>query len=305
MIKHVVNSPLTDISNAKILLVDDDRLNTAILRKSLDQFNNVYSVHSGEEAIEFCQKTLPDLVLLDVMMPGLDGHVTCKILKTLEGMKDCPIIFSTSLTGIEEELKCWEAGGSDFVSKPVSSITLLIRLQSHIRLKMQGNKRTSSPIFDSLTGLRNKRFFEGFYQQHIHVSKRNNTDLSLVIVDIDYFEQYIDLYGHAQGDLCLKLLTRTVSEILKHPTDVAIRYSEKKFVIVLPNTDITGTKFIAKEIISHFEKLAIPHVQSPHAVVTVSVGLASLSTTSDEEDIFTLANQRLYSIKNSGKNACA
>jgi DNA-binding response OmpR family regulator len=92
-------------------------------------------VHSGNDAIEFCHKIRPDLILLEVMMPVLDGHVTCKILRTLQGMENCPIIFSTPHFETEDNIKCSEAGGTDFISKPISPATLLECVQNHIRKK--------------------------------------------------------------------------------------------------------------------------------------------------------------------------
>ena len=305
MVKQIIDSSVADISNAKILLVDDDRLNTAILRKSLELFDNVYSVYSGQDAIEFCQKNLPDIVLLDVMMPGLDGYVTCQMLRTIDGMENCPIIFSTSLTSIEDEIKCWEAGGNDFISKPVSPLTLLMRVQAHIRLKLQCDEQKSIAIFDSLTGLRNKYFFEGYYQQQVHLSLRNKTDLSLLVLDIDYFENYKNYYGHRQADLCLILMAKTVSDLLHRPTDIVVRYEGEKFVVVLPSTDIQGARFIANEIINQFKKQAIPNSQSPQGIVTLRTGLASFATTEEGEDIFTLADQRLSCVKSAGNSACA
>jgi diguanylate cyclase (GGDEF)-like protein len=305
MIKQIIDSSVADISDAKILLVDDDRLNTAILRKSLALFDNVYSVYSGQDAIEFCHKNLPDLVLLDVMMPGLDGHITCQMLRTINGMANCPIIFSTSLSGIEDEMKCWEAGGNDFISKPVSPLTLLMRVQAHIRLKLQCDEHKSLAIFDSLTGLRNRHFFDDYYQQQVHLSQRNKTDLSLLVMDIDYFENYKNYYGHAQGDSCLILMAKTISQLLHRPTDVVVRYSGEKFVVLLPNTDIQGAKFIANEMINHFEKAGLPNSQSPQGIVTIRTGLASFAASQDGDDIFTLANQRLSPVKSVYQNACA
>ncbi|WP_293748063.1 diguanylate cyclase [uncultured Paraglaciecola sp.] len=305
MIKQIIDSSMADISNAKILLVDDDPLNTAILSKSLELFDNVYSVHSGQDAIEFCHKILPDLVLLDVVMPHLDGHITCQILRTIDGMENCPIIFSTSLSGIEDEIKCWEAGGNDFVSKPVSPLTLLMRVQSHIRLKLQCDEHKSMAIFDSLTGLRNRHFFDGYYQQQIHLSLRNKTDLSLLVIDIDYFENYKEYYGHAKGDSCLILMAKMISELLHRPTDVVVRYNGEKFVIILPNTDIQGARFIANEMINQFAKEGLPNSQSPQGIITVRTGLASFATSKDGEDILTLANQRLSSVKSACQSACA
>jgi diguanylate cyclase (GGDEF)-like protein len=305
MIKQIIDLSVADISNATIFLVDDDRLTTAILRKALALFNNVYSVYSGQEAIEFCHETLPDLVLLDVMMPGLDGHITCQMLRTIDGMENCPIIFSTSLSGIENEIKCWEAGGNDFISKPVSPFTLLMRVQSHIRLKLQSDEQKSIAIFDRLTGLRNRYFFDDYYQQQVHLSQRDRTDLSLLVMDIDYFENYKDYYGYAQGDLCLILMAKTLSETLHRPTDVIVRYDGEKFVVLLPNTDIQGARFIANEMINQFEKKGLPNSQSPQGIVTLRTGLASFATSQDGDDIFTLANQRLSSVKSVCQNACA
>jgi PleD family two-component response regulator len=177
MIKQIIDTSATDRASTIILLVDDDRLSTAILSNSLEKSYKVHVVHSGEEAIAFCQQRLPDLILLDVMMPNLDGHVTCKILRTLEGMQDCPIIFSTSLTGIEDEIKCWEAGGTDFLAKPVSPVTLLMRVQAHTRLKSESDTSNFSAILDGLTGLRKRRHFDNYNLYKVNSNCNNDADL--------------------------------------------------------------------------------------------------------------------------------
>ncbi|MBU3004463.1 GGDEF domain-containing response regulator [Paraglaciecola arctica] len=305
MVKQIVDSCCKDISSATILLVDDDRMNTATLSTAFEQFDKVYSAHSGEEAIEFCQKNLPDLIILDVVMPGLDGHTTCKILRTIDGMEDCPIIFSTSSTGVQDELKCWEAGGTDFVCKPVSTDTLLMRVENHIRRRLESNELKFLAIYDRLTGLRNRRFFNDYYKQQLHVSQRSNSDFSLVVSEIDYFEQYRETHGNTKADLCMKFLAKTVSELLHYPTDAAVRYDNNKLVVVLPNTDIRGAQYIANEIINQFEKHAIANPESPRDIVTVSVGVSSFATTVDGEDVFALAEQRLYSLKDDKKKISA
>tara|TARA_R110002167_G_scaffold117381_2_gene293314 strand:+ start:195 stop:728 length:534 start_codon:yes stop_codon:yes gene_type:complete len=177
MIKQIINPSVKDKSTTIILLVDEDRRSTAILSNSLEQLYKVHVVHSGEEAIEFCQQRLPDLIFLDVMMPNLDGYVTCKILRTLEGMQYCPIIFSTSLTGIEDEIKCWEAGGTDFLAKPVSPVTLLMRVQAHIRLKSQSDASKFSAILDGISGLRKRRHFDNCNLHEVNSNCNNDAEL--------------------------------------------------------------------------------------------------------------------------------
>jgi diguanylate cyclase (GGDEF)-like protein len=304
MITQIMDSSTVDITNALILLVDDDKLNTLITAKSLEQFRNVKAVHSGAKAITFCKETPPDLVLLDVVMPGLDGHATCRVLRTLEGMENCPIIFSTSLESVEDEINCWDAGGTDFVSKPVSPATLQKRIQSHLRLKLKSDKQNALAAFDSLTGLRNRRFFDDYYQEQLRLGRRNKTDLAVAVIGIDNFKQYNDYYGQAQGDLCLKFVAKIITEQLHRPTDVAVRYDGEEFVLVLPNTDIEGARFIASNIMSQFEKQATPHAQSSLKKITLSAGLASLGSTDSDADLFSVAEQRLYSVKNAGRNAC-
>lgn len=301
----MIDLSTADIASANILLVDDDQLNTDILSQSLKQFDNVYSVNSGALAIEFCKNTPPDLVLLDVMMPEMDGHATCRELRRIDGMQDCPIIFSTSLSGVQDEINCWEAGGTDFISKPVAPRSLIKRIQSHIRLKLQSDAQKALAIFDSLTGLRNRRFFDDYYEQQISLSHRTKTDLSLVAIDLDYFKQYNDCYGHVQGDFCLKIVAKILSDKLNRPTDIAVRYGGEEFALILPNTDIQGARFIAQKIIAQFEKQAIPHENSPLGIVTVSAGVASLSTIGDGDDLFTVADRSLYLVKQAGRNACA
>lgn len=296
---------MSDIASANILLVDDEHLNTDILVECLNQFKNVYTVTSGARAIAFCKKSPPDLIILDVMMPEMNGHETCRILRKLDGMDDCPIIFSTSLNSAQDEINCWDAGGTDFVTKPITPQTLIKRIQSHIRLKLQSDAHKALAIFDSLTGLRNRRFFDDFYTQQLSLSRRTKTDLSIVAVDVDYFKAYNDLYGHIQGDFCLKLVAKVLSEQLHRPTDIAVRYGGEEFALILPNTDIEGARYIAGEVISEFKQQAIPHEKSPLGIVTVSAGVASLSAIDADEDLFDVADKSLYMVKKAGRNAWA
>lgn len=294
-----------DITKANILLVDDDKINTAILARSLAMFKNTSQVHSGLDAIEFCKKTPPDLVILDVLMPVMDGYATCKMLKSLPHMENCPIIFSTSLGNTSDEIACWEAGGSDFVSKPVSPQTLLKRIWSHLTLKLKYDEQQELAYFDSLTGLGNKRHYTNFYSEQLALASRTKKDLSIVMLDVDYFKKYNDAYGHQQGDQCLINISNTIKSQLHRPTDVGMRYGGEEFAIILPDTDIKGARFVANNIIAEIMNLRLPHKDSPYNVVTISAGVSSLNTISDNEDLFLMADKQLYEAKKVGRNVCA
>ena len=296
--------PLIEVTKAKILLVDDEKINTMVLADALKDFELVYQVQSGAEAIKFCKKTPPDLVILDVKMPNMNGHITCKMLKNLPHMQNCPIIFSTSLSSVEDELACWDAGGADFVSKPVTPRTLLKRIWSHIELKLRHDIHQELAFFDGLTGLKNRRFFDDFYQQQIALAKRIDEDLSVIIIDIDFFKQYNDKYGHAQGDTCLRFVAQTIEKQLHRPTDTAARYGGEEFVVVLPNTDLPGAQFVANKIIKQIENEGLVHMGSTFKIVTASAGVASLKTNGDNTDVFLVADKHLYQAKSTGRNVC-
>lgn len=294
-----------DVVKAKILLVDDEKMNTAILAKSLAMFPDIHQVHSGLEAIEFCKKSPPDLIILDIVMPGMTGYETCKALKKLPSMLNCPIIFSTSLTSIDDELACWEAGGADFINKPVIPLTLIKRIWSHIQVKLKYDEQQKLSYFDSLTGLGNRRHFDAFYVEQLALASRAKTDTAVVMLDVDYFKVFNDNYGHIEGDQCLKEVAKTIQAQLHRPTDSAMRYGGEEFVLVLPNTDIKGAQFIANNIITKIKELNIENTGSPYGVVTVSAGIASLGTLKKDEDLLSISDKQLYLAKESGRNMCA
>lgn len=295
----------SEVEKAVILLVDDEEVNTAILRNALTDFGRTYEVHSGDEAISFCKKHPPDLVILDVQMPELDGLTTCKLLKTMPEMANCPIIFSTSLETVEDELRCWEAGGADFIPKPVVSLTLIKRIHSHVLLKLKSDMRDNLAFYDNLTDLRNRRYFDDIYTQQINLAKRNSNDLAMLVIDIDYFKHYNDFYGHQQGDKCLTQVAEIISAELHRPTDIAIRYSGGKFVVMLPDTNTKGAKRVGEGIVAKIFEANLAHVKSPFDVVTISLGVSSLNTCGEDENLFKLADTKLCSAKDNGRNACA
>ena len=299
------SSAYPEVKNATILVVDNDKLCTSILSNALQGFGKVFEVQSGKEAILFCEKQTPDLVILDVEMPELNGWQTCEILRQMPTMKLSPIIFSSAKSSIEDELKCWDMGGSDFIIKPVNARTLIKRIYAHIMLKLKTEELEKFAFMDGLTELYNRRFFNNYYTQQLELAKRNKTDISLLVINIDFFKRYNDCYGLKQGDACLKSVATIISNLLRRPTDIAVRYGGEAFVAILPDTGLYGSKKIASDISKAVQQAKLPHSQSSHQIVTVSTGVASLFTTEDHVDLFNLADNRMHEAKDQGCNIVA
>ncbi len=293
-----------NIHDAIILVVDDNSINTDILLSMLTSYGykNCVAINLPLEAIEFCTKNPPDLIILDVIMPDINGHKLCRILKKIPGMENCPIIFSTTSNTPEDEISCWEAGGSDFVSKPVLPQTLVKRIESHLQLKLINDVKDELIIIDSLTGLRNRRFYDEVYRQQVNLALRNNEDFSIVALDIDYFKLYNDSYGHIAGDECLKKIALTLETNIHRPTDVVFRYGGEEFVMILPATDEAGARAVAQKIIASVHNLNLDHKESPFGVITISAGIACLKTSEGDSDLLTVADNKLYQANELGRN---
>jgi diguanylate cyclase (GGDEF)-like protein len=300
VLSNVQNGQI-DIFGAHILLVDDDQMHNEILENSLSEFERISMCNNGSDAIEFCRKQQPDLVVLDVLMPGLDGHEACKVIKTLPNMESCPIIFSTFLNTIEDEVSCWEAGGSDFVGKPVIPLTLKRRIFAHLQVKLRADQDRALSNQDPLTGLFNRRFFDDYYARQYSLAKRMGSDLSVIVFDIDYFKQFNDTYGHAEGDKCLKQVANSIGKFANRPTDAAVRFGGEEFVLVLPNTNLAGAKHLVAGIFKDIDALNIEHSSSELGRVSVSAGIATLANYAQETDLFIEADKNLYCAKNQGR----
>ncbi|MFQ3198546.1 MAG: diguanylate cyclase (GGDEF)-like protein [Paraglaciecola sp.] len=294
---------LTRSDKASILVVDDQSINIQIINQILIDDYQVFFAHSGDEALDFCTKTPPDMVLMDVVMPKMDGLTTCQIMKQTPGLDTIPVIFVTALQKQNEENACWEAGGIDYLIKPVNPATLLNRIKAHITLKFQTDLLKKMVYLDGLTGVYNRRYFDDFLQQQIGQAKRADQSLAVLMVDIDYFKQFNDQYGHLHGDDQLKAVAQCLADILCRPMDIVARHGGEEFACVLPCTDALGARHIAQEMIDSVESLGIPHKLSPYHKLTISVGLAMVDDgVKSGEDLVLAADTCLYKAKKTGRN---
>ncbi len=311
--------------NFSILIVDDEPKNIQLLGSILSKENfDVEFAVDGKSCLEWVASSDFDLILLDVMMPDIDGYTVCKKIKSDNSKKDIPIIFLTAKVESDEILKGFDAGGVDYIIKPfkVSELMSRINVQLEISkmkkslieknklltklnedLNIANEKLDKLSKTDPLTGIANRRFMDEVLDQEWKRAVRNNSSLSFIIVDIDCFKQFNDNYGHLKGDECLKLVTAELTREIKRSSDIVARFGGEEFAIILPETD--DALEVADNCRRAIEKLQIPHEFSKSLnVVTISVGVSTVIPTQDMkvEKLMDSADRGLYKAKESGRN---
>lgn len=262
------------------------------------------SVSTARDAIEWSRANKPDLILMDVVMPDIDGHQACRMLNDMAETAHIPVIFVTGSANDSEQEKCWEAGGVDFVEKPVNPTTLRNRVKSHLNHKLKTDLLEKLIYLDRLTGAYNRHYLEDNLPSVIRDSVRNERDLSFILFDIDFFKQFNDIYGHLKGDTCLWKISKETMQSLLRPRDTLVRVGGEEFLVILPETDTKGAFSVAKRLIATISSLKIEHKASPTKVVTVSAGVSCYQTADGEssENAILRADKALYKAKASGRN---
>jgi PleD family two-component response regulator len=211
-----VNIPET---KAKILIVDDEPLNIEVMSGTLEELGDIMFATTGDEAVELAVREKPDIIILDVMMPGSDGYQVCRQLKETTGTENIPVIFATAMSDDTDEAKGFEAGAVDYVTKPIVAPVVLARVRNHLQLKRYRDYLETIAFIDGLTGVPNRRSFDQHIRAEWQRATRSNTELSLLLIDIDHFKQYNDTYGHQAGDACLTLVAKALSSSVHRPGD--------------------------------------------------------------------------------------
>ena len=291
--------------NGRLLIVDDAMENIQILNHVLGEEHEVLFAMNGERALELAHQHQPDLILLDAVMPGMDGYEVCAALRASSDVSDIPIIFVTALTTPEDETRALEAGAVDFITKPFNVAVVRARVRTHLTLKRQSDAMRELTLTDALTGVANRRSFNDAIQNEWRRCARSGMPLSVVMIDIDHFKRYNDAYGHQAGDACLKQVASTMLQCAGRPPDLLARYGGEEFVILLPQVDVPGAQTVAQRILESVRALAIPHrMSSVSDAVTVSLGVATLMP--DEggspEGLVRCADDALYQAKKNGRN---
>jgi len=288
-----------------VMIVDDERININLLNQLLRDEYKVMVATSGEQALRAIPEKLPDLILLDVMMTGMDGFDVCRRLKNDEATQNIPIIFITAINSAEEETLGFELGAVDFISKPFNSSVVCARLRTHIRLKQKSDLLEKLVALDGLTNIPNRRAFDEMLEREWAINKRTGLPISAIMIDVDKFKEYNDFYGHSAGDVCLIKVAQALTDSLLRPGDYLARYGGEEFAAILGNTDIAGALTIGERFREAIEEMQLPHERSSSSdFVTVSVGVASITPTSNStpEALFNKADVMLYQAKQAGRN---
>jgi len=304
--------------SSRILVVDDVPVNIQLLVTYLAaEGYDVVSAKDGHDAMKAVKEHQPDLILLDVMMPKMNGFKVCEAIKSDDATKFIPVILVTALNELEDKIKGMDSGADDFLAKPFNKLELLVRVRSLLRIKhlhdelqekvieLQRTKEElrQLAITDGLTGLYNYRYFKEQLLQELKRAQRYSLNTAVVMIDIDHFKQYNDKNGHPAGDVVLKDIARLLRDNIRN-IDLAARYGGEEFSLILIETDKPSAKIVSEKIRKLVEDYGFAYESSqPDGKLTISTGVATFPE--DGEDFDTLvskADQRLYRAKEAGRN---
>lgn len=314
-----------------LLIVDDNEMNRDVLRRHLKHqgYMSIYLATNGREALEMIKTKSLDLIFLDIMMPEVNGYQVLEYLKSSGNLNRIPVIMISALNETDSVAKCIEMGAEDYLTKPFDPILLGARTSACLEKKRlrdreqlyrqqleETNQKLAEAItkletsskLDGLLGIANYRYFDEVLQKEWKNATRTQEPLSLAMLDIDFFKQYNDTYGHPTGNDCLQQIANLVKRGLNRPRDLVARYGGEEFAIILPNTNLEGAIMVADSICLGVRDLNISHMRSQVSeYVTVSLGVATIissdiTDSSSPAELISKADRALYTAKQEGRN---
>lgn len=291
--------------NGRILVVDDAMENIQILHAALQEEQEVLFALDGERALELARTQHPDLILVDAMMPDMDGYAVCAALRAAPETRDIPVIFVTALKTPEDETRALEAGAADFITKPVNAAVVRARVRTQLTVKRQADALRALTLTDPLTGVANRRAFDERLEAEWRRCARAGLPVALILADVDHFKAYNDHYGHQAGDACLVQVAAALRRGAGRTHDLVTRYGGEEFAILLPQLDALGAEGVARRLLAELAQLGLAHAASPTAPhLTMSLGLASLvpSDAQGADVLVASADALLYQAKAGGRN---
>lgn len=288
----------------RLLVVDDQPTNIQVLYRVFADDCQVFMATSGEQALHTAREEAPDVILLDVMMPDMDGYEVCRQLKQDSATRDIPILFVTAHHEAQEEARGLACGAVDFITKPIHPAVVRARVHTHLTLQRQTEVLKRLVFIDALTHAFNRRYFDERLAEEWGRAQRTGRPLGLILIDVDYFKQFNDVNGHQRGDDALRQVAQALKGTILRPGDVVCRYGGEEFACLLPDTDLDGALQVAQRMKLAVRDLAIGHPASAVAeVLTISAGVAVRTPTSrgDAAALLALADAQLYRAKAEGR----
>ena len=289
-----------------ILVVDDMTTTLLLLHDLLKDTYEVKIAKSGTKALEILESPNDiDLILLDIEMPDINGYDVCKRIKNNETIKNIPIIFITGRTSQEDEEYGLNLGAINYITKPFNKAIVKLRIKNYLDLKIKNDMLEKLSMYDGLTNIRNRRFFDETFEKTFSEIKRDKKSLAVLMIDIDFFKPYNDNYGHGQGDETLRKVAKALEKTIKRASDFVARYGGEEFVILLKDINKDGVEAVANNLLNAIRELKITHEFSKiENYVTVSIGVSYYNSSSDvtKLELLLKADETLYSVKNSGRN---
>jgi len=296
---------MNPVEPQKVLIADDDPINRQLLAELLKPEYTVLLAKNGEQALERAARHAPDLLLLDVMMPDMNGFDVLRRLRADPDTAQLAVIFISGLDRPEDEANGLKLGAADYIAKPFNATVVMARVALHLQMVRQRRMLERLANVDGLTELANRRRFDEVYAQEWARAQRSGAPLSIALLDIDAFKKYNDRYGHPAGDRALRAVARVARAAMRRPADLAARYGGEELVLVLPETGAGEARGVVDGLCAALAGLQLTHAASGVApVLTVSVGGATLGTHGMETaaDLFEAADNHLYRAKEEGRN---
>jgi diguanylate cyclase (GGDEF)-like protein len=296
----------TEQSRPVVLIVDDVATNIKILADALrDEFRIKVASNGGDALETALAEPQPDLILLDIMMPEMDGYEVCRRLKSQPETSKIPVIFVTAKSTEQDETLGFSLGAIDYITKPFSIPVVKARVRNHVTLKRQADQLEQISLLDALTQIPNRRYFDEALQREWQNAARQRQALSLLMIDIDHFKAYNDCYGHSSGDQALRRIAQLLDDNLRPRQDVAARYGGEEFVVILPATNSQEARQIAETLRQQVLALQLhlgPDSMAPLLSISIGCATAAANEQGNPEQLLQLADRLLYRAKESGRN---
>jgi len=289
-----------------IFVVDDNNTNLLTAKIALDETYRTFALPSASGMFKLIEKITPDLILLDIDMPEMDGFEAIKKLKADERFSDIPVIFLTIKNDEESELEGFDLGAVDYIMKPFSKPIIKARIATHLKTVEYMRMIEKLSLVDDLTNLPNRRFYDSEMNRQWKHAIRDKEHISVLMIDADFFKRFNDTYGHYQGDVALQTIAHVISTSVRRAHDFVARWGGEEFSVIMPNTDFAGAYAVAEIIRKNVEKAEILRIDDPTKSLhlTISVGGNSLMPTQNTslDDFLNDADRALYEAKHRGKN---